>query len=110
MSVTAQSPPASRHDRRAAQRDRALQRANHVRSKRAAVKRELRAGTITFIAAVDHWAVQTMPVVELLDAQRQWGAVRSAKLLRRLRVPLSRTVEMLSERELAAIAAAVAAA
>lgn len=107
MPPTALLAPQGRRDRHAAQRDRALQRANHVRSERAEVKRKLRDGAIAFTAAIDHWSVQTMPVVQLLDAQRQWGAIRSAKLLRQLRIPPSRTVRSLSSTERSALAAAV---
>jgi hypothetical protein len=89
------------------QRSHALELANAVRSERAAVKREVKAG--------DRWVVDlildppenlcSMKVRKLLLAVRQVGPVRAGKILRAANVAPSKTLAGLSERQRNALAA-----
>ena len=61
----------------------ALARANEVRLARAALKREIAAGScdITAVISESPWQAQSMSLTELLCSQRRWGRARSHKLL-----------------------------
>lgn len=94
----------------AAQYMTALGHANEVRLARSAVKHALRGGTMSVEGALEHSAVQTMPVGSLLEAQRDWGPARVRRTLGGLRyrvppviVSESRKVGDLTDRERAAI-------
>jgi hypothetical protein len=88
----------------------ALERANKVRLARSEVKRQLQDGSMSLDGALEHPAVQTMPVGFLLEAQRGWGPAKVRRMLGRLRfyvppvvVSELRRVGDLTERERAAI-------
>jgi hypothetical protein len=61
----------------------ALARANEVRLARAALKRQVAAGTRVArdIVLEVPWEAESMSVSELLSAQRRWGRQRSRKLI-----------------------------
>jgi len=88
----------------------ALGRANKVRLARSEVKHQLRDGSLSVEEALEHPAVQTMPVGLLLEAQQRWGAIKVRRALGRLRyrvppvvVSELRNVGDLTDRERAAI-------
>ena len=82
-----------------AQRLEALERANHVRSYRARLKRDLAARRCTIADVLSVPEVATMTVFDLLVAQPRWGRERSRKLLKRLEVSTSRLVVELTENQ-----------
>jgi hypothetical protein len=84
----------------------ALERANKVRQARAQLKRRVGAGELTAAEVILScpWQVRTMSVGELLVSQRSWGRVRSGRLLQSLRVPDSKQVGRLTERQRRALA------
>jgi hypothetical protein len=61
----------------------ALARANEVRLARAALKRQIAAGTrdAREIVLEVPWEAESMSISELLSAQRRWGRQRSRKLI-----------------------------
>jgi hypothetical protein len=79
----------------------ALQRANHVRSKRARLKADLKAGTITVASVLREPPefLQTAKVIDILMATPKCGRVKSARILEQCRVSPSKTVGGLSERQ-----------
>jgi hypothetical protein len=89
------------------QRMEALQRANHIRTQRAQLKRDLRAGTVTIDALLlqPPAFLETAKVVELLLAVPKYGRVKANKVLQTCRISPSKTVGGLSERQRAEIVA-----
>ena len=87
------------------QRMEALQRANHIRTQRAQLKRDLRAGTVTIDALLlsPPAYLETAKVVELLLAVPKYGRVKANKVLQTCRISPSKTVGGLSERQRAEI-------
>jgi hypothetical protein len=79
----------------------ALERANHVRSARAELKRQLRAGEVNAAEAILRGShdTDTMTVTELLSSQRGWGPVRSTKLLVSVSLSQRKTLGSLTERQ-----------
>jgi hypothetical protein len=79
----------------------ALDRANHIRVVRAALKRRLRAGELapadTILSGSSD--TDTMTVAELLRSQRGWGPKRSSKVLRSLSLSERKTLGSLTERQ-----------
>ena len=61
----------------------ALARANEVRLARAALKRDISAGSrsVTDVILSSPWEADSMSLSELLCSQRRWGRARSRKLL-----------------------------
>jgi hypothetical protein len=82
MSTTA--PPRS-----TVQRMEALGRANEIRTKRAALKRDLKAGRASI----------HLLLFDMLLAVRKYGRVKVDKVLRSCRISPSKTVGRLSERQ-----------
>jgi hypothetical protein len=83
------------------QRMDALQRANEIRTKRAALKRELKAGRASIYQLIlepPEW-LETCKVFDLLLATPKYGRVKVAKLLQVLRVSPSKTIGGLSARQ-----------
>jgi hypothetical protein len=79
----------------------ALQRANHVRSRRARLKVGLKRGEVT-IASVLRQPPEfllTAKVVDLLMAAPKCGRVKSARIMEQCRVSPSKTVGGLSDRQ-----------
>jgi hypothetical protein len=83
----------------------ALDRANHIRLARAALKRQLRAGELapadTILGGSSD--TDTMTVAELLRSQRGWGPKRSSKVLRSVSLSESKTLGSLTERQRATL-------
>lgn len=77
----------------------ALDRANAVRLARAQAKRDIAAGNLTVIDALDLAECQTMTLADLLIAQHRWGNTRMHRVLTRLRVSQSRRVCQLTLRQ-----------
>jgi len=96
-----------RTDGSARQRLLALERANHVRLTRAALKRRLRAGEVAAADAIRRGSrdTDTMTVAELLLNQRGWGPTRSAKVLRSVSLSEKKTLGSLTERQRVMLAA-----
>jgi hypothetical protein len=94
MSTTA--PPRS-----TVQRMEALGRANEIRTKRAALKRDLKAGraSIHLLLLDPPDYVETAKVFDMLLAVRKYGRVKVDKVLRSCRISPSKTVGRLSERQ-----------
>lgn len=87
--------------RSASQRQSALARANAIRVKRAALKRDLKSGErllADVLAKPADW-VLTAKVHDLLLCVPGVGAVKAAKLLQQCRVSGSKTVGGLSDRQ-----------
>lgn len=88
-------------DRSLAQRMEALQRANDIRSRRAQLKRDLKAGRESverLVADPPEWA-ETMKVWDALMATPKWGRVKVNRALAWMRISPSRTLGGLSARQ-----------
>jgi hypothetical protein len=83
------------------QRLHALDRANHIRIARSALKRRLHAGQITPAEAILRGSrdTDTMTVDELLRSQRGWGPKRSLGILRSVLLSDTKTLGSLTERQ-----------
>ena len=78
-----------------AQKMGALDAANRVRSGRVAVKRQLAAGEITVVRALELDCCKGMTVLDVVRAQHRCGPVRAAKAIRRAGVnPNARVDEL----------------
>lgn len=80
----------------------ALAGANVVRLERAQQRRLLRTGEITLAEALEHPAMQSMTVFNLLICQHRWGRDRAQRLLRsfdRYPVSESKRVRELTDRQ-----------
>lgn len=86
---------------------RALAEANRVRLARAALKREVEAGSVDTAEVVREcpWEVETMTIGELLRSQRRWGRTRSRKFLVSLTLNENREIGRLTSRQRAMLAA-----
>jgi hypothetical protein len=83
------------------QRMDALRRANHIRTKRAGLKADLKSGAITIAAVLRDPPeyLQTAKVVDIVMATPKCGRVKSARILEQCRVSPSKTVGGLSDRQ-----------
>ena len=83
------------------QRLEALARANDVRSRRAQLKRDLAAGSMSVAAVLAEppWWVGSMCVRDLLLAVPGCGPYKAGKVLHQLQVSPSRTVGLMSRRQ-----------
>jgi len=88
-------------DRSPSQRLEALKLANAVRSERAVLKRELKAGRIRIDDLLENppECVQSAKVVDIMLAVPRFGRVKVSKVLQRCRVSPSKTIIGLSERQ-----------
>jgi hypothetical protein len=79
----------------------ALQRANHIRSSRAEIKREMKHGKRSprLTLAAPPAELDTMKVFDLLVAIPKIGRVKAGKVLKVAQVSPSRTVGGLSDRQ-----------
>lgn len=88
----------------------ALQRANEVRTRKAADKKRIKAGEVNawvrLIDPPDYW--RTAKVFELLVSVPKIGRGKADKILRRERVSPSKTIGGLSERQRQALVVALA--
>lgn len=88
-------------DRSLEQRQAALSRAQEVRRRRAALRRDLRAGRADvagLIASPPDW-LESMKVYDLLLTLPWWGRVKATKALRAVHVSPTRTLGGLSTRQ-----------
>lgn len=94
---------------RAPQHMRALARANEVRLARAELKRQVAAGRISAaeVVATCPWESRSMPLIELLSAQRRWGRARSRKLIVQTGLTENKHIGTLTERQRRLLAAAL---
>ena len=83
------------------QRMEALKRANDIRSKRAQLKRDLKAGKVriqTLLMDPPEY-VQTAKVIDMLMAVPKYGRVKTNRILNQCRISPSKTIGGLSERQ-----------
>lgn len=101
--------PVAAPERSLQQRLDALARGNEIRSYRAQVKRDLKAGRRTFVGELEEVdeRMATMKVVDLLLAVPKVGRVKAMKVLNRERISPSKTVGGLSSRQRLALVAAL---
>lgn len=83
------------------QRMSALQHANHIRTYRASLKRDLKAGRVNIQEVLLNPSenVDTMKVVDLLMAVPKLGRVKIDKMVRSVPMSYSKTVGGMSERQ-----------
>jgi hypothetical protein len=88
-------------ERSLGQRMDALGRANDVRSRRAALKADLKRGAVSIsdVLAAPPEFLLTAKVVDLLMAAPKCGRVKSAKIMEQCRISPSKTIGGLSERQ-----------
>jgi hypothetical protein len=79
----------------------ALQRANEIRTRRAQLKRDLKAGrhSIHDLLLEPPEYVETAKVFDMLMAVPKFGRVKAARFLNQCRISQSKTVGGLSERQ-----------
>jgi|SRR5579884_3839919 S13-like H2TH domain len=105
MSPAAQSPTkqgvSAAPERSLTQRMDALRRANEIRTQRASLKRDLKAGRINIhsllLSPPDY--LQTAKVFDLLLAVPKYGRVKVNRILTQCRISPSKTIGGLSERQ-----------
>ena len=88
-------------DRSLAQRMEALGRANEIRTKRAQLKRDLKARrkrAHDLLLEPPEW-METMKIFDLLLACPKYGRVKANKLLKECKISPSRTIGGLSQRQ-----------
>jgi hypothetical protein len=93
--------PVAIPERTKAQRKKALQRANEIRSRRAQLKRDLKAGKVKIDALLldpPNW-VETAKVFDVILAVPKYGRVKANKVLNQCRISPSKTIIGLSERQ-----------
>lgn len=83
------------------QRDEALKHANHVRTKRARLKKDLKAGVVSVYPLLDQPPdyLRTAKVQEILLAVPKYGRVKVNKALNQCRISPSKTFDGLSPRQ-----------
>jgi hypothetical protein len=89
------------------QRMEALRRANDIRSRRARLKKDLKAGkaNIHTLLLDPPEYVQTAKVVDMLLAVPKYGRVKSHRILNQCRISPSKTIGGLSQRQRAELVA-----
>ncbi len=93
--------PVAAPERSLVQRMEALQRANEIRTKRAQLKRELKAGqaSIHELLLEPPEYLETAKVFDLLLAVPKYGRVKVNRILTQCRISPSKTIGGLSERQ-----------
>ncbi len=83
------------------QRMEALQRANRIRTRRAQLKKDLKAGRVSIHSLLlePPEFVQTAKVLDMLLAVPKYGRVKVNKVLQQCRISPSKTIGGLSERQ-----------
>ena len=83
------------------QRMEALQRANDIRTRRAQLKRDLKAGRVAIheLLMEPPTYVETAKVFDLLLAVPKYGRVKANKILTQCRISPSKTIGGLSQRQ-----------
>jgi hypothetical protein len=101
MQAPVQSSTSAAPERSLDQRMEALRRANDIRSKRAQLKRDLKAGKVkiqTLLLDPPEY-VQTAKVFDMLLAVPKYGRVKTNRILNTCRISPSKTIGGLSERQ-----------
>ncbi|MGI8440827.1 MAG: integration host factor, actinobacterial type [Thermoleophilaceae bacterium] len=95
------APPGAAPERSLTQRMDALQRANEIRSERARLKRDLKAGRkqIHGLLLGPPEYLQTAKVFDLMLAVPKYGRVKVNRILNQCRISPSKTLGGLSERQ-----------
>ena len=85
---------------------RALARANEVRLARAELKRRVSDGEITAAEVIldSPWETVSMPISELLTAQRRWGSTRCRKFLQCIPMSETKPIGTMTDRQRHAVA------
>jgi hypothetical protein len=98
---TPAKPTTAAPERSLVQRMEALQRANEIRTKRAALKRDLKAGRARIQTLLDNPPdyIETAKVFDMLLAVPKYGRVKVSKVLQVCRISPSKTIGGLSERQ-----------
>ena len=98
---TPAKPTTAAPERSLVQRMEALQRANEIRTKRAALKRDLKAGrsNIHVLLLEPPEYIETAKVFDMLLAVPKYGRVKVNKVLQVCRISPSKTIGGLSERQ-----------
>jgi hypothetical protein len=99
--------PVSAPERSLVQRMDALQRANTIRTRRAQLKRDLKAGRETIqrlLLSPPEW-LESAKVFDMLVAVPKYGRVKVNKILTQCRISPSKTIGGLSERQRAELVA-----
>jgi hypothetical protein len=98
---TPAKPTTAAPERSLVQRMEALQRANEIRTKRAALKRDLKAGRASIQTLLDNPPdyIETAKVFDMLLAVPKYGRVKVSKVLQVCRISPSKTIGGLSERQ-----------
>ncbi len=99
--------PSAAPERSLGQRMDALQRANEIRTRRAQLKRDLKAGRqsiYTLLSDPPEWT-ETAKVVDMLLAVPKYGRVKANKILTVCRISPSKTIGGLSQRQRAELVA-----
>jgi hypothetical protein len=106
MPVAAESPPkpasaGQTPERSLDQRRQALKRANHIRTLRAQLKRDLKAGRVQIVNLLRDPPeyLLTAKVYDMLMAVPKYGRVKTARVLKACRISPSKTFDGLSERQ-----------
>lgn len=88
------------------QKQQALQKAQNMRSRRAAIREDLKSGKVTLkdiLADPNDEVVQKMRVVYLLQSLPQVGKVTSRKIMEEIGIHESRRVQGLGKRQINAL-------
>ena len=100
---TPAKPTTAAPERSLVQRMEALQRANDIRTRRASLKRDLKAGRVSIhlllMEPPDY--IETAKVFDMLLAVPKYGRVKVNKVLQVCRISPSKTIGGLSERQCA---------
>ena len=101
QATNAPSKTVAAPERSLVQRMEALQRANEIRTARAQLKRDLRAGrkSIHGLLTDPPTYVETAKVYDILQAVPKYGRVKVNKILTQCRISPSKTIGGLSERQ-----------
>jgi hypothetical protein len=92
-----------------AQRLKALQRANEVRTARAALKRLIATGEFSAAEAILSGGAEIagMTIIELLMSQRSWGRARARRLLQTIPLAENKTIGSMTDRQRSLLAASL---
>ncbi len=79
----------------------ALRRANEVRLARAELKRSVAEGRTTVGAVIlaGPWEAASMPIAELLQCQKRWGATRCSRFLAEIGMAETKIIGSMTDRQ-----------
>jgi hypothetical protein len=101
LEITRTKPQAAAPERSYQQRMDALQRANQIRTRRAQLKRDLKAGRVSIydlLLEPPEW-IETAKVFDMMLAVPKYGRVKVNKILVGCRISPSKTIGGLSQRQ-----------